>query len=78
MPQYRVHSPAGGAAKNPKDPVQVRDALAILPAIDGLTGNLAMEADGDPRKGLVIQALILEEGKVAKLQFLKRISGAKG
>ena len=65
------------ATKNAKDPVQVRDALASLPAIDGLTGHLEMEADGDPRKGLVIQALILEEGKTAKLQFLKRIPGAK-
>jgi len=60
-------------AEDGNDPVHVRDSLASLPAIEGLTGHLAMEADGNPRKGLVIQELVIEEGKPVKLRFLKRV-----
>ena len=59
------------AAEAPSNPVSVRDALAGLRDIRGVTGVFDMNESGDPAKSLVIQRLDCS-GELPRLVFERR------
>ena len=59
-------------SSDPRNPAQVRDSLAALGKVSGVTGDIQMEADGNPAKSLILQRLTSSK-KGLSLQYQQRI-----
>lgn len=57
---------------DPFDPIRVRETLAALGKVSGVTGDIQMEADGNPAKSLILQRLTSGK-KGLSLQYQQRI-----